>query len=190
MSSKEKILRVAAELFAKYGYEGTTIRKIAKYAGVNSAMVSYYFKSKQSLYETILSMHMEEFKRSVDSIPRDDEENFIRGFIKAHIKTIKKRGKYVSFLILREFLEHFKKSEWFMERYIKHLSEKAEGELRRGVESGRFKSIDTSLMLKLLIGIDIAMSSEIHRMSEDELANIASEVLLDGIRAGKKKDEP
>ena len=47
---KSKILKVAIELFADKGFEGASIRDIAKEAHVNIAMVSYYFGSKEGLY--------------------------------------------------------------------------------------------------------------------------------------------
>ena len=50
---REKIIRVSRELFIKKGFKGTTIRDIAAAAGVNVAMVNYYFQSKNKLFETI-----------------------------------------------------------------------------------------------------------------------------------------
>lgn len=47
---KNRILHVAIELFADKGFEGASVRDIAKQAHVNIAMVSYYFGSKEGLY--------------------------------------------------------------------------------------------------------------------------------------------
>ena len=47
---KEKLLRAATELFARNGYDGVSIREISEAAGVNSAMISYYFGGKRGLY--------------------------------------------------------------------------------------------------------------------------------------------
>ncbi len=48
---REQILRAAAAQFAEKGYEGASIRAIAEAAGVNIAMISYYFGGKRGLYE-------------------------------------------------------------------------------------------------------------------------------------------
>jgi len=53
LDSKTEIMRVAIDLFAKSGYHVTSIRDIAKHAHVNSSMVSYYYKSKENLYNEI-----------------------------------------------------------------------------------------------------------------------------------------
>lgn len=52
--TKDKILESARILFADLGYEGTSIREIAKAADVNVASVNYYFSSKENLFLEIL----------------------------------------------------------------------------------------------------------------------------------------
>ncbi|MCB9061258.1 MAG: TetR/AcrR family transcriptional regulator [Halobacteriovoraceae bacterium] len=49
-STKEKILNVAYELFSRKGFDGTSIRDIAKEAEVNLGAVNYHFQSKDRLY--------------------------------------------------------------------------------------------------------------------------------------------
>src|SRR3984885_735889 len=51
---REHILVVAEELFAEKGFDGTSVRDIAQQAGVNLAMISYYFGSKEKLLESLL----------------------------------------------------------------------------------------------------------------------------------------
>jgi AcrR family transcriptional regulator len=57
MSDKrEHILIVAEELFAEKGFDGTSVRDIAQQAGVNLAMISYYFGSKEKLLESLVEL--------------------------------------------------------------------------------------------------------------------------------------
>ena len=49
-----EILQVAEELFAEVGFDGTSIRTIAKKAKINIAMISYYFGSKEKLLEALV----------------------------------------------------------------------------------------------------------------------------------------
>ena len=53
-ATKETLLSVAIELFAEYGYDKVSIRDIAEKAKANSSMISYYFGSKQNLYDAAL----------------------------------------------------------------------------------------------------------------------------------------
>lgn len=47
---KMRILSAAKELFAKHGFEGTSIRQICEEAGANVALVSYHFGGKENLF--------------------------------------------------------------------------------------------------------------------------------------------
>src|SRR5258708_33102795 len=51
---REHILVVAEELFGEKGFDGTSVRDIAQAAGVNLAMISYYFGSKEKLLESLI----------------------------------------------------------------------------------------------------------------------------------------
>ncbi len=53
MSTKEKIKEVACELFADKGFDGTSVRDIAKAADVNVAAINYHFENKMGLYAEV-----------------------------------------------------------------------------------------------------------------------------------------
>ncbi|WP_139491501.1 forespore capture DNA-binding protein RefZ [Brevibacillus dissolubilis] len=59
--TKERILQAAAVLFDAKGFNGTTVRQIAEAAGVNLALISYYFQGKQGLLESLLTEYFEKF---------------------------------------------------------------------------------------------------------------------------------
>ncbi len=54
-TSDEKVLAAALKEFAEHGFDGARVDRIAKNARVNKAMIYYHFKSKEALYERILS---------------------------------------------------------------------------------------------------------------------------------------
>ncbi|GAA5316244.1 MAG: TetR/AcrR family transcriptional regulator [Candidatus Pelagadaptatus aseana] len=49
----ENILNAAEELFALRGYDGVTLRAVANQAGVDVALINYYFGSKSQLFDTV-----------------------------------------------------------------------------------------------------------------------------------------
>lgn len=53
-TTEEKIVSATIDCIEKFGFEGTTIRRIADQAGVNSAAISYYFRSKDRLMEIVI----------------------------------------------------------------------------------------------------------------------------------------
>ncbi|GAB3703963.1 TetR family transcriptional regulator [Amycolatopsis oliviviridis] len=54
--SKQRVLQVARELFDRNGYSGTTVRAIATAAGVDPAMVFYFFGTKQGLFSAVIDL--------------------------------------------------------------------------------------------------------------------------------------
>jgi AcrR family transcriptional regulator len=54
--SRQRILETARVLFEQHGYGGTTVRAVATEAGVDPAMVFYFFGTKQGLFSAALEM--------------------------------------------------------------------------------------------------------------------------------------
>ncbi|WP_020607363.1 TetR/AcrR family transcriptional regulator [Spirosoma spitsbergense] len=63
--TESKIREVARRVFLENGYEGAKIRQIADEAGVNLAMVNYYFRSKEQLFKSI---YLETFREFIGRI--------------------------------------------------------------------------------------------------------------------------
>lgn len=59
VSAEEKIILAAISCIEKYGIDKTTIRQIGKEAGVNSASISYYFRSKEFLMQQVMDVTLE-----------------------------------------------------------------------------------------------------------------------------------
>jgi TetR/AcrR family transcriptional regulator len=53
INSEEKILRAAEEVFLRDGYSGSRMQDIADLAGINKALLHYYFRSKDKLFDKI-----------------------------------------------------------------------------------------------------------------------------------------
>ncbi|MNJ98184.1 HTH-type transcriptional repressor NicS [compost metagenome] len=66
------ILQAAEKLFAEEGYDGTSIRTIAKEASVNIAMISYYFGSKEKLLEALIIHRTTGMKIQLENIFKED----------------------------------------------------------------------------------------------------------------------
>lgn len=72
-STEEKIKAAARELFHQKGYDGTKTRDIADAAGINLALLNYYFRSKKKLFDLIMLETIETFFKSVVEIIREEE---------------------------------------------------------------------------------------------------------------------
>ena len=54
-STEDKILEAAKNVFVAKGMEGARMQEIADEAGINKALLHYYFRSKEKLFEAIFS---------------------------------------------------------------------------------------------------------------------------------------
>ena len=54
LNTETKILDAANSIFLLFGYHGTTLQQIATKAGVNTATIHYYFRSKENIYSIVL----------------------------------------------------------------------------------------------------------------------------------------
>src|SRR6476646_555713 len=70
---QEHIIEAAEALFADKGFAGTSVRDIAEAAGVNLAMISYYFGSKEKLMEAMFSYRGQHFTIQLESILQNKE---------------------------------------------------------------------------------------------------------------------
>ena len=60
LSTEEKIKEAARKVFTQKGYAATRTRDIAEEAGINLALLNYYFRSKEKLFEIVImeKMHL------------------------------------------------------------------------------------------------------------------------------------
>ncbi|RYY31437.1 MAG: TetR/AcrR family transcriptional regulator [Sphingobacteriaceae bacterium] len=85
---KDHILDVAEKIFSDMGYDAASTRLISGEAGVNMAMLNYYFGSKEGLFLAIFERKIEMFRTMVQTIGNDGSmtawdklETFIEAFI-------------------------------------------------------------------------------------------------------------
>ena len=67
MSTKNKILDAAENLFAIQGFNGTSLREITSRAEVNLAAVNYHFGSKKELIKSVMSRYMNELSPRLEA---------------------------------------------------------------------------------------------------------------------------
>jgi TetR/AcrR family transcriptional regulator len=71
-STENKIKEAAKSVFYSKGFEGCSSREIAKSAGLNVALVNYYFRSKNKLFQQIFSEALDEFIDSMVKVFNTD----------------------------------------------------------------------------------------------------------------------
>lgn len=98
-NTEEKILSAAHLVFTKKGMDGTRMQEIADTAGINKALLHYYFRTKQKLFEAI-------FKSAFKKIfPRIEEMIYAEIPIENKLETF--IDNYIDLLLQNPFLPAF-----------------------------------------------------------------------------------
>ena len=117
ISTEDKIKKAALKEFAQNGFEGARVDRIAQKAKINKAMIYYHYKSKENLYETVLTDVCKTiFLRLTNTLSDEkspDEQfdliineyiEFIRtvdaDFMKMMLRELSSGGKYFKKLVL------------------------------------------------------------------------------------------
>lgn len=99
---EEKILKAAEEEFLAKGYAGARTTSIASAASVTHAMLHYYFRTKERLFEKIMSDKLESIKEILVIMLDDNGQPFkdrLRSMIERHFDLLAKNPKLPHFMI-------------------------------------------------------------------------------------------
>ena len=117
VETRARILKTAERIFSEEGFDGARVDTIAKEAGVNKALIYYYFKSKEEILETILSGLFEDAKnmiiRSAENTPDISGDNY-RELFDMYIDFVTKNRKIIK-IAVAESAKGNKKSSVIME---------------------------------------------------------------------------
>lgn len=102
LSTETKIKEAARTVFYKKGFSATRTRDIAEEAGINLALLNYYFRSKEKLFEIIMLETFSAFVQSMTVILNDENtslENKVELIANRYIDFIIREPEVPTFLI-------------------------------------------------------------------------------------------
>ncbi len=99
--TEEKIFEAATDVFVDKGMDGARMQDIATHAGINKALLHYYFRTKDQLFDAVFQMIAKRILKKL--APVFDEkltlEDKIRFFFKEHISFLQDNPKLPAFLL-------------------------------------------------------------------------------------------
>ncbi|MDR3711756.1 MAG: TetR family transcriptional regulator [Puia sp.] len=157
LSAEEKIKEAARKLFTQKGFAATRTRDIAQEAGINLALLNYYFRSKEKLFEIIMAENFKQFIRGI-SVNLSDERATIVEKADRIVKA------YIDFLTLHPDLPLFVLNEirGNPSRFAKRIDEEVAPmrtlflkQIREAGKDGRILPIDPFHFIANLIGLTV-----------------------------------
>src|SRR5450631_4608728 len=157
LSSKQTLLMESAELlFSQKGFDGTSVRDIAEAAGINTAMISYYFGSKEKLMEEIFERKSLNIKEKVANLLKDDSLDPLEkmySLVDMYIEGILQRRIFHRILLCEQIINQNPSIIGMVDKMKVKNSEYINDLIRLGQKKGIFKkNIDIPMLTNTLIG--------------------------------------
>jgi AcrR family transcriptional regulator len=163
---KQSILDTAETLFAQYGYDPTSTREIAEKAGVNVAMISYYFGSKENLLKAIIERYgaavLADLKKGYN--PADTPEARLKSLIGIYIRYAFSHPEPIVIAHREKGLSMRPEMQESIHCVYTEIKEMIESAIQQGQKSGIFRDLDTQLFIFTVGGMMEHLVHELHTM--------------------------
>jgi len=155
-NAKEKIMKIAAKLFSEKGYAKVSIREISAAAGVNSAMIYYYFTSKDDVLKSLYRFYTEERLKECPDLNEllrlAETEPPHAVLMKSEFHFNEKTRKTLDQILVtasREICSDPKSEQFIRENIFDNITNILKPLLRRLVELEKIKPFDIDTFIKV-----------------------------------------
>lgn len=150
---KAQILDTAEQLFTDHGYAATSIRNIADQAGVNPALVHYYFGNKHALLESVLQHSLEPMVNALASLKTSESVSVEE--IAALLIPMAAAHPNIPKLLTREvLLPGGEMQDYFIENLAPQLGGALPGLLEREKKAGKLRNdIDPAYSALMILAV-------------------------------------
>jgi TetR/AcrR family transcriptional regulator len=192
---RQKLITAARELFLRYGYRAVSSRQIANAAGVNVAMIRYYFGGKPGLYREVANLMIAPLRAGIDAMASGTSHIELGALMEAAMRAWA-ANPWLPGLIVREVLTpEGPLRSMFIREFPERLVPLLEGIVRAGIERGRLRTgLDPKLVVLSMISLGLfpflalPVTSRVFGVRADEdflqhLIRHTTDVLAHGIAA-------
>ena len=154
ISKKEDILLAAEHVFAERGFKGTTIREVARQAGIANSLIFYYFKNKVVLYEAVFQHDFDQLEELIQQNLNLDLDRL--STVKALMFSLidfATRHRNLLKILTREIIDNGSIVQKITQRYFNPLIDFATEFLAEGKKEALFKDVDPLHFLQSLMGM-------------------------------------
>ena len=199
--SRKAILKAAVHEFAREGVSGARTDAIARSAGVNKALLYYYFKDKNALYQAVLDQVFSGVRSAIHNAlsqnlpPREK----LASYVCAHFDYIASNPLYPR-IVQAEFLRAGRdpsRLERIAKHYFRPVFLELSALLKEGEQSGEFRAVNpihfipsmisvivfyfnTAPIMKLMTGADPMSPERLAERRSAVIDFISAALLIDG----------
>jgi TetR/AcrR family fatty acid metabolism transcriptional regulator len=186
---RTQILDAAAKVFAAKGFHPTTIKDIAKEAGIADGTIYHYFESKGALLLGIFDHMRLAVTREVNftTLDPDDLRGFLHAFISQPLQALHADNSELFRIILAEMMVNRDLRERYYQQMLDPMLALAEPIFARWVLQGRIEPLDLRLTLRAISGVifgiilESIMGDQTLETRWDELPDFLTDLILHGL---------
>ena len=186
---RNQILEAAAKVFATKGFHPTTIKDIAKEAGIADGTIYNYFDNKTALLFGIFERMRETAQQDENFVKLDelDFRSFLIGYLRPALMA-PKEGNFALFrVIISEIMVNAELRELYYQKVLEPTIMMAESYFQHPAAQQTLKPVNISLTLRAISGMVLGLILE-HIMGDktleaqwEELPEFLADLILNGL---------
>jgi len=193
LRNEAKILEAAQTTFASWGFHGATTDMIAEMADMSQSNLHNYFKTKQELYEAVLSRILKDWLDLIDDLnPDGDPMEELRRYISQKVEMARKHPE-ASRVFAAEVLQGAPFIKSFLKKQLSEKVEQFSAVVHGWVKAGKIRNTNPYHLIFLIWGstqhyadflpqVKAVMSLQrLSKVDFKDVENSISDIVLNGL---------
>jgi len=157
LETQEDILKAARSIFIQKGLAGSRMQEIADKAGINKALLHYYYKTKEKLFEQIFKEAFVKMMRPLSTFLADDSELFqkIRNICHHYNKSLIEFPFLPNFIMNEINTDPSRIIKMIMDEGMQNGRDRTMAQIKEAVDSGKIRPIDPRELILNIISLSI-----------------------------------
>ncbi|WP_188194475.1 TetR/AcrR family transcriptional regulator [Nonomuraea sp. SYSU D8015] len=189
---RDHLVKLAAEIFARKGFQATTVREIANEAGILSGSLYHHFDSKETIVDEVLSTFLDDlisrYRAAVDTSA--DPRTVLSEMVRIGFSTLEPHRAAIT--VMQNDWNYLRQFERF--NYLVKAEDEVEqiwvSQIKAGQAAGQFRSdVDPKLTYRMIrdtIWVAVRWFRPGGRLNTGGLAEHYITVLFDGLATGER----
>ncbi|MFI6601281.1 TetR/AcrR family transcriptional regulator [Nonomuraea sp. NPDC050536] len=189
---RDHLVKLAAEIFARKGFQATTVREIANEAGILSGSLYHHFDSKETIVDEVLSTFLEDliarYRTALES--GSDPRTVLSDMVRIGFSTLEPHRAAIT--VMQNDWNYLRQYERF--NYLVKAEDEVEqmwvAQIKAGQAAGQFRAdVDPKLTYRMIrdtIWVAVRWFRPGGRLNTNGLAEHYITVLFDGVATGER----
>ncbi len=181
---RQQILDAAQKVFAAKGFDGASIKDLAKAAKISPGLLYWYFKDKTDLLVSLLTERIEAaFGQLPGSVSFDaPPEEFLPQFARFYIGMFEQPMNTALFKVMITNTPSFPPAiRRVQSGMVNRVLSMLQGYFQRQIELGRMRPCDTEMVTRTFMGSIVAFLLLRHVLQDERGRELSVETFVDGV---------